>query len=132
MLLSQAANIGHALVVVEPRVASLPAFIPVGVVYFFAAAFAALFPLGGPMFVHVSGFIRVHAVDADWVSESARTPCVCPPRARDAAARAPRNGHARAGKEGTHVPEPAQGTHTVPEQGPGADHRADVSRRGPA
>lgn len=94
MALAQAANIGHAIVSVEPRLESLPAFVPAGIIYGFAAAFAALFPLGGTLFVHVSGFLRAHSVDADWVDPNAQTVRVASDgapvaRAHRAPARAP-------------------------------------------
>ena len=45
--------------------------IPPSAAYVFACAFAALFPLGGTMFVHVSGFLRVHGAGAQWIDQDA-------------------------------------------------------------
>jgi hypothetical protein len=70
MLLAQAANIGHAVEQVATN-QDLPPVIPVGAVYFFACAFAALFPLGGTLFVHVSGFLRAHGTGARWIDGDA-------------------------------------------------------------
>lgn len=69
MLLAQAANIGHAVSTIASRQAEIPAVIPIQAVYFFACAFAALFPLGGTMFVHVSGFLRARGTGARWIDE---------------------------------------------------------------
>lgn len=69
MMLAQAANIGHAAVVVSERITELPPFIPDQVVYIFACAFAALFPLGGTLLVHVSGFLRAHGTGARWIED---------------------------------------------------------------
>lgn len=71
MLLAQAANIGHAVTTVAGNAGELPSVIPVQAVYFFACGFAALFPLGGTMFVHVSGFLRARGTGARWIGEDA-------------------------------------------------------------
>ena len=71
MALAQAANVGHALVEVSGRLGDLPPWMDARVAYVFAAAFAALFPLGGTMLIHVSGFLRVHGADAQWVDAGA-------------------------------------------------------------
>lgn len=73
MLLAQAANIGHALAEVEDQLAgtTVPAFIPDAAIYTFVALFAALFPLGGTLLVHVSGFLRAHGTGARWIDEDA-------------------------------------------------------------
>lgn len=71
MLLAQASNIGHAVVTVAERANELPAVIPSAAVYVFAGAFAALFPLGGTLFVHVSGFLRAHGTGARWIEDDA-------------------------------------------------------------
>lgn len=94
MALAQAANIGHAIVSAETRLATLPEFVPDAVVYGFAAAFAALFPLGGTLFIHVSGFLRAHSIDANWIDDDAQVVRVAAddrvqqPRAPKAAPRA--------------------------------------------
>jgi hypothetical protein len=66
MLLAQLSNIGHAITTVAAN-NELPAVIPVEFIYIFASAFAALFPLGGTMFVHVSGFLRERGTGARWI-----------------------------------------------------------------
>lgn len=71
MALAQAANIGHAVVVVSSHIRQLPPFIPPQVIYVFACMFAALFPLGGTLLVHVSGFLRVHGTGARWIDDDA-------------------------------------------------------------
>lgn len=73
MALAQAANIGHAMSVIETRLATanLPAFIPEGVIYGFASAFAALFPLGGTLLIHVSGFLREYGAMQRVIGEDA-------------------------------------------------------------
>lgn len=103
MLLAQAANIGHAVTTVAENTGDLPPVIPQGAVFFFAAAFAALFPLGGTLFVHVSGFLRAHGTGARWIEDDAelvrvqaapgvagpaRTPAPRPARTQPAPARA--------------------------------------------
>jgi hypothetical protein len=85
MLLAQAANVGHAVVKVSDQIGTLPAWLPHAAVYGFAAAFAALFPLGGTLFIHVSGFLRAHGVGADWIDADAESV-----RVRDETARVPR------------------------------------------
>jgi hypothetical protein len=72
MLLAQVCNVGHALVAVSGRLAELPPWIPASVAYTFAGALAALFPLGGTMLVHMSGFLRAHGADAQWVDPDAQ------------------------------------------------------------
>jgi hypothetical protein len=74
MALAQVANIGHAIVAITEQLAgmALPTWIPDQAVYIFGGAFAALFPLGGTMFVHVSGFVRAHGVGADWIESNAQ------------------------------------------------------------
>lgn len=70
MALAQVCNIGHAMVSVsgaEAALTDMPTFIPLTAIYVFAGAFAALFPMGGTLLIHVSGFLREHAVDANWV-----------------------------------------------------------------
>lgn len=66
MLLAQLSNIGHAITTVAEN-NDLPAVIPTEFIYVFAGAFAALFPLGGTMFVHVSGFLRERGTGARWI-----------------------------------------------------------------
>jgi hypothetical protein len=66
MLLAQLSNIGHAITTVAEN-NDLPPVIPVEFIYVFAGAFAALFPLGGTMFVHVSGFLRERGTGARWI-----------------------------------------------------------------
>lgn len=73
MLLAQGANVGHALVEVSGQIQTLPAWVPSRAVYLFAGAFAALFPLGGTLFVHVSGFLRAHGADANWIDPDAES-----------------------------------------------------------
>jgi hypothetical protein len=70
MLLAQGSNLGHALVTVADN-DSIPTVIPTDVVMVFAATFAALFPLGGTLFVHVSGFLRAHGTGARWIEDDA-------------------------------------------------------------
>lgn len=108
MLLAQVCNVGHALVAVSGRLAELPPWMPAKVVYIFAGALAALFPLGGTMLVHMSGFLRAHGADAQWVDTDAQK--VLNPTARTD--RAPR---ARTDK-GTARTDTAQGddAQTVP------------------
>jgi hypothetical protein len=69
MVLSQAANIGHAMVAITEQLPTmaLPQFIAPTAVYVFGACFAALFPLGGTLLVHVSGFLREHGTGAQWI-----------------------------------------------------------------
>ena len=71
MVLSQAANIGHAMVAITEQLPTmaLPPFIAPTAVYVFGACFAALFPLGGTLLVHVSGFLREHGTGAQWIED---------------------------------------------------------------
>jgi hypothetical protein len=75
-LLSQAANVGHAIVSVSDTYTKhpdrIPTIVPDRAVYVFAAVFAAMFPLGGTAFVHVSGWLRKHGVGADWIDPDAK------------------------------------------------------------
>jgi hypothetical protein len=71
MFIAQLCNVGHALVEVSGRLSELPPWMPTWVIYTFAGALAALFPLGGTMLVHMSGFLRAHGADAAWIDEDA-------------------------------------------------------------
>lgn len=91
MLLAQASNIGHAITSVAADPPALPAVIPMSAAYVFACAFAALFPLGGTMFVHVSGFLRVRGAGAHWIDQDAEVVFeAAPVRAQRMAVSAPK------------------------------------------
>jgi hypothetical protein len=72
VLIAQICNVFHALVSVSGRVGELPPWIPTWLAYTLAGALAALFPLGGMMLVHMSGFLRAHGADAQWVDPDAQ------------------------------------------------------------
>lgn len=128
MLLAQGSNIGHALVTVANN-DTLPPVIPSWIVYTFACVFAALFPLGGTLFVHVSGFLRAHGTGARWIEDDAevvyvqaapgqaaqpaRAPRPAPARTQPAPARAPESTE-RAPR--ADAPAPARASSNTPEQ----------------
>jgi hypothetical protein len=129
MALAQAANIGHAMVAITEQLPTLalPSFIGPTAVYVFGACFAALFPLGGTLLVHVSGFLRERGVGAQWIDDETEVvyeetdpgaarvtrpqptaPATAPAAAAPAKAAAPaptarpsRNGHALTGLAAT-------------------------------
>lgn len=123
MALAQAANIGHAVVSVANSMSEIPAFIPPTVVYGFAAAFAALFPLGGTMFVHVSGFLRAHSIDAEWIDEDAQVVRVVSDPAAQPAPRVARTKTAQPAREVT-----AQPAAQMREEKPAKAARTDPAR----
>ena len=104
MALAQAANIGHAIAFVASGASDIPEVIPAKAVYIFAAAFAALFPLGGTMFIYVSGFLRENGRGNSFIRENSEL--VYEEAVGDAhqpAARTPKAPPAR-----TPVPQPAR------------------------
>lgn len=137
MLLAQASNIGHAITTVAESTDELPPVIPLNLIYGFAAAFAALFPLGGTLFVHVSGFLRAHGTGARWIEDDAElvsiqvapgSPGAAPVRAPQTA-RAPRTTPVPAAQTRAQSPaqpvvqSPAQPARTMPAQ-PADDEKA--------
>jgi hypothetical protein len=119
MLLAQASNIGHALTTVAEN-DQLPPAIPREIIYGFAAAFAALFPLGGTLFVHVSGFLRAHGTGARWIGDDAELVRIqaAPGFAPTQPARAPRPAQTRT-QPAQRAPEPARADAAQPAQDKG-------------
>lgn len=131
-LLAQAANVWHAMVSVadflvrEPK--ALPPWMPESAAYWFAGAFALLFPLGGTLFVHVSGFLRVHGAGADWIDTDAQTVQVRDETGSTARASRPRATRAPQGE--THAPpvEPRELVASEPRGESVPDHALEYPR----
>lgn len=97
LLISIAANVGHAMVALSEwfSAGSAPAVMADNRIYVYVvgSAVAAMVPLGGSFGLHISGFVRARGAGSDWADEDgtgALTDTVAPASATPRKAPAPR------------------------------------------